>query len=61
MLGNTRTVCRKYYVHPGIIRLYEEHNLQKYLKELDALEKPDDKTGLTSEEEVLMKVLKQFH
>lgn len=61
MLGNTRTVCKKYYVHPGIIRLYEEHNLQKYLKELDDLETPDDKTGLTGEEEVLMKVLKQFH
>jgi len=60
-LGNTRTVCKKYYVHPGIIRLYEEHNLAKYLKELDALEKPDDKTGLTNEEQVLMKILKQFH
>lgn len=59
-LGNTRTVCRKYYVHPGLIRLYEENNLQRYLKELDNLEKPDDKTGLTKEENVLMKILKQF-
>ena len=61
MLGNTRTVCKKYYVHPGLIRLYEENNLQKYLKDLDALEKPDDRTGLTHEEHVLMKILKQFH
>lgn len=60
-LGNSRTVCRKYYVHPGLIRLYEENNLQKYLKELDALEKPDDKSGLTKEEVVLMKILKQFN
>lgn len=60
-LGNTRTVCRKYYVHPGLIRLYEENNLQKYLNGLDALEKPDNKTGLTKEELVLMKILKQFH
>ncbi len=60
-LGNTRTVCRKYYVHPGLIRLYEENNLAKYLKELDALEKPDHRTGLTKEENVLMKILKQFH
>ena len=59
-LGNTRTVCRKYYVHPGLIRLYEENNLQRYLKDLDSLEKPDDKTGLTREENVLMKILKQF-
>ena len=23
-LGNTRTVCRKYYVHPGLVRAYLE-------------------------------------
>src|SRR6187402_578932 len=31
-LGNTRTVCRKYYVHPSLVRLYEENNLQRYFK-----------------------------
>lgn len=56
-LGNTRTVCKKYYVHPGIIRLYEEQNLEKYMKELDKIEKNDNLTGLTSEEKVLMKIL----
>ena len=60
-LGNTRTVCRKYYVHPGLIRLYEENNLDKYLKDLDRLEKPDNKTGLTKEEHCLMKILKELH
>jgi len=59
-LGNTRTVCKKYYVHPGIIRLYEEQGLNKYLKELDAIEQPDELTGLTSEERVLMKILKEL-
>jgi DNA topoisomerase-1 len=57
-LGNTRTVCKKYYVHPGIIRLYEEDNLLQYLKSLDDIEEPDDKTDLTSDEKVLMKILK---
>ena len=56
-LGNTRTVCRKYYVHPGLIRMYEENNLNQYLKELDYIEKDDDLTGLASEEKVLMKIL----
>lgn len=56
-LGNTRTVCKKYYVHPGIIRLYEEQGLNKYLKELDAIEETDALTGLTTEERVLMKIL----
>jgi len=59
-LGNTRTVCKKYYVHPGIIRLYEENNLNKYLKELDEIEKPDNLSGLTTEERVLMKILQQL-
>lgn len=59
-LGNTRTVCKKYYVHPGIIRLYEENNLNKHLNELDEIEKPDELTGLTSEERVLMKILSEL-
>lgn len=59
-LGNTRTVCKKYYVHPGVIRLYEEKNLKKYLDELDEIEEPDNLAGLTSEERVLMKILKQL-
>lgn len=59
-LGNTRTVCKKYYVHPGIIRLYEENKLNKYLQELDNIESPDDLAGLTSEERVLMKILKEL-
>lgn len=59
-LGNTRTVCRKYYVHPGLIRMYEENNLQKYFRELDSIEVPDDKTDLTAEEKVLMKVLDEM-
>ena len=59
-LGNTRTVCKKYYVHPGIIKLYEEKNLDKYLKELDKIEQPDELSGLTSEERVLMKILKEL-
>jgi DNA topoisomerase I len=60
-LGNTRTVCRKYYVHPGLIRLYEENKLMKYLGELNALENDGgDQAGLTAEEKVLMKILRQY-
>ena len=62
-LGNTRTVCRKYYVHPGLIRLYEENKLIKYLGELNDNEGngvPADKSALTPEEELLMKILRQY-
>ena len=58
-LGNTRTVCRKYYVHPGLVRLYEENKLVKYLQELDASESDQDNSELTAEEKVLMKILKR--
>lgn len=60
-LGNSRAVCKKYYVHPGLIRLYEENKLMKYLAELGAAGTPaDGQTGLTPEEEVLMKILRQY-
>jgi DNA topoisomerase I len=56
-LGNTRAVCKKYYVHPVIISLYENKDLEKYITQLDKIEKDDDKTGLTAEEKLLMKIL----
>ena len=56
-LGNTPTVCRKYYVHPLIVNLYENHSIKKYLDELDAIEIDDGKTGLTREERIVMKIL----
>ena len=57
LLGNTRTVCRKYYVHPVIISLYENQSLKKYIDELDDIEHDDNVSDLTSEEKVLMKIL----
>jgi len=30
-LGNTRTVCKKYYVHPTVIAAYENGNITKYI------------------------------
>jgi DNA topoisomerase-1 len=60
-LGNTRTVCKKYYVHPGLIEMYEQNNLSRYLKELDEIEEPDWKTDLTSDEKILMRILKSLH
>lgn len=56
-LGNTRTVCKKYYVHPVIISLYESNSLEKYLQELESIEADDNVSGLTAEEKILMKIL----
>ena len=57
-LGNTSTVCRKYYIHPLVINLYENDSIKKYLSELDEIEVDDGKSGLTKEELVVMKILK---
>ncbi|MEO6230649.1 MAG: DNA topoisomerase IB [Ferruginibacter sp.] len=56
-LGNTRTVCKKYYVHPGLIQMYEENKLNKYLNELDHIETNDNTVSLTKEEKLLTKIL----
>ncbi len=56
-LGNTRSVCKKYYVHPGLIRLYEEKKIVTYLQQLDKIEQNDNKASLTGEEQVLMSLL----
>ncbi|MDB5198997.1 MAG: topoisomerase [Chitinophagaceae bacterium] len=56
-LGNTRTVCKKYYVHPLILSLYESNDLEKYTADLDDILKDDNKADLTPEEKVVMKIL----
>lgn len=60
-LGNTRAVCKKYYVHPGLIELYQEQKLHRFLKEQELMEEPDEVTDLRQEEKVLMKVLKAIN
>ena len=56
-LGNTRTVCKKYYVHPLILSLYESKKLEKYIESLDSIEKDDGKAGLSPEEKIVMEIL----
>lgn len=57
-LGNTRTVCKKYYVHPAIITLYENKALQKYL--LEAMNGVQcAKFDLDCEERILMQILEK--
>lgn len=58
-LGNTRTVCKKYYVHPKLISQYENKTIQRYFTELNKIEKNDAKAGLSKIEKMLMKVLKE--
>lgn len=57
LLGNTRAVCKRYYVHPLILSLYENKKIEKYIAELDNILADDDKASLTPEEKTLMKIL----
>lgn len=52
-LGNTRTVCKKYYVHPIIPEMYVEGSLIKFFEKQE-----DGRDSLLSqEEEILMRLL----
>lgn len=58
LLGNTRTICKKYYVHPIILQLYETNSIKKYLDQLDEFEKnKKEEGGLTQEEEIILTLL----
>lgn len=58
-LGNTRTVCKKYYVHPAIISLYENNTITKYADQLTAISSNDEiRTEVMPEELVILKILK---
>src|SRR5215831_6045354 len=59
-LGNSRAICKKYYVHPGLIELYENNNLQKFLQESENIKDTEKATGLKMEEKLLMKILQSF-
>ena len=54
-LGNTRTVCKKYYVHPSLLELYEDGKLDKWLSKKDSTAKNEN--GLSPVEKTLVNIL----
>jgi DNA topoisomerase-1 len=64
-LGNTRTVCKKYYVHPSLLELYEGGKLDKWLSEKESASKNVHKgspgeTGLSRIEKTLVNILENL-
>lgn len=55
-LGNTRAVCRKYYIHPEVIGAYECDRLHALLEDGHSAEPLN--AGLTYEESLVLKVLR---
>jgi DNA topoisomerase-1 len=57
-LGNTRTICRKYYIHPALLQSYEERKLQQVLSKI---KKNNDPKVLNAEiEKALLFFLKSL-
>lgn len=56
-LGNTPSVCSKYYIHPEVVTLFREDKLLKYLKQHDAEE--SEQKYLSATEEHVLKMLKR--
>ncbi len=56
-LGNTRTVCRNYYVHPGIVTCYEKGKLDMLLQKMSPTFTSNG--SLSPAEKSLMQALKK--
>jgi DNA topoisomerase-1 len=59
-LGNTRAVCKKYYIHPQLLQHYEEGALQPWLQKLKSRRNRNNTNGLHADEKVLLEYLRQL-
>ncbi|WP_308992345.1 DNA topoisomerase IB [Mariniflexile litorale] len=57
-LGNTRNVCRKYYVHPVIVDTYEKGNLYKTFNKIEKVKKVSNL--LSPSEKEILKLFKTY-
>jgi DNA topoisomerase-1 len=56
-LGNSRTICRKYYVHPSLIQACDDGNLAKALKRV---EKEKHSKYFSASEKAMLSLLKRY-
>lgn len=57
-LGNTRSVCRSYYVHPHVVQLYQTGEIVSYFKKIDR--KRTSKPHFSHTEEILLEMISDF-
>ncbi len=53
-LGNTRAVCKKYYVHPDVLTLYANGGLKKFF---ESCKKIKNGSNFSEAENILLKIL----
>ncbi|TGE04581.1 DNA topoisomerase IB [Hymenobacter fodinae] len=57
-LGNTPTVCSKYYIHPQVVELFNSDKLINYLRRHDA--DPSENDLLTPTEHMVLEMLQEL-
>jgi DNA topoisomerase-1 len=57
LLGNTRSVCKKYYVHPILLSKYEAGDIDKYLTAPNDKQQSDSEVELSADEKLVLKIL----
>ena len=57
-LGNTRNVCKKYYIHPAIISSYEDGSIEQFFNK--AKKQSLETEYFTSSEKALKELLKSY-
>jgi len=58
-LGNTRVVCRNYYVHPQVVESYENGTIEPYFKKIKD-DQQKDYTSLSDTEKVILKLIQDY-
>jgi DNA topoisomerase-1 len=60
-LGNTRNVCKKYYVHPVLLNAYGDGKLDKYLLKLNKAKYSDNEDDpiMNAEEKIVMEFMEK--
>jgi DNA topoisomerase-1 len=59
-LGNTPSICRKCYVHPGVLDSYLDGSLLSFLKQYGNSQKREGHEGLKAEEARALVFLRQL-
>ena len=58
-LGNTRSVCKKYYIHPILLELAERNELAPYFFKTKKIKASIQKLSLSTDEKLLLSILEQ--
>ncbi|KAA1242550.1 hypothetical protein [Aquimarina sp. RZ0] len=57
-LGNTRNICRKYYVHPFVESSYKDGSIEKVFNRIDPSDQLED--YFTNTEGAILKLLSDY-